>query len=80
MQTYRRNIDTYVEELSLFTELYITAVIVGSIFFIIMSTIMNMVGSSGGGMMVMVQNVVVYIVLPMISIAFMILVSMVSPT
>lgn len=80
MQNYRRNIDNYVEELSLFTELYITAVIVGSIFFIIMSTIMNMIGSGGGAAMVMIQNVVVYALLPMVSVAFMILVSMISPT
>ncbi len=80
MNNYRRNIDTYVEELSLFTELYITAVIVGSIFFIIMSTIMNMVGAGSGGFMVMIQNIVVYVMLPIISVGFMILVSMISPT
>jgi len=81
MDNYRRNIDMYVEELSLFTELYITAVIVGSVFFIVMSTIMNMVGSAGGGaFMVMVQNLVVYVLLPLVSIGFMILVSMLSPT
>lgn len=80
MQAYRRNIDTYVEELGLFTELYITAVIVGSIFFIIMSTIMNMIGTGSGGMMVMVQNIVIYILLPLISVGFMVLISMISPT
>jgi len=80
MQNYRRNIDNYVEELSLFTELYITAVIVGSIFFIIMSTIMNMIGTGSGAAMVMIQNIVVYAMLPMISVGFMILVSMISPT
>lgn len=81
MDNYRRNIDMYVEELSLFTELYITAVIVGSIFFLVMSTIMNMVGGSGGGaFMIMIQNIVVYILLPLLSIGFMILVSMLSPT
>ncbi|MFH0962294.1 MAG: type II secretion system F family protein [archaeon] len=79
MQNYRRNIDNYVEELSLFTELYITAVIVGSIFFIIMSTIMNMIGTTGTAM-VMIQNIVIYAVLPMISVGFMLLISMISPT
>ncbi len=77
MALYRRNIDMYVEQLSLFTELYITAVVVGSIFFIVMTTIMNMMGA--GGTIVLLQALVVYIFLPLVSIAFMILISMMAP-
>ncbi len=78
MQDYRRSLDKFVEELSLYTEIYITAVIVGSIFFIVMSTIMSMIGASGG-MMDMLQAVVTYIGLPLVSIGFLLLVSSISP-
>lgn len=78
MQSYRRNLDKFVEELSLYTEIYITAVIVGSIFFIVMSTIMSMIGAAGG-MMDMIQSVVTYIGLPLVSIGFLMLVSSISP-
>lgn len=79
MSSYRRAIDMYVEELSLFTELYITLVIVGSIFFIVMATIMNMIGG-GSSFLPMLQNLVVYILLPFTSVAFMVLIAAISPT
>lgn len=79
MSSYRRAIDMYVDELSLLTELYITLVIVGSIFFIVMTTIMNMIGASSG-FLVMLQNLVVYVLLPFTSVGFMVLISVISPT
>ena len=78
MQMYKRALDSYVEELSMFTEIYITAVIVGSIFFIVMTTIMNMIGITGT-MLALIQNLVIYLLLPLVSIGFMILVSAMSP-
>ena len=62
----------------MYTEMYVTVVIVGSIFFIVMSTIMSMIGGSTGTI-VLLQNVVIYFGLPMVSIMFMILVSSLSP-
>lgn len=79
MASYRRAIDMYVDELSLLTELYITLVVVGSIFFIVMTTIMNMIGASSS-FLVMLQNLVVYILLPFTSVGFMVLISVISPT
>ena len=78
MQNYRRNLDVYVDQLGLFTELYITAIVVGSILFIVMSTIMGLLGSAEG-VIQLVQSAVVYFVLPFISILFMILISTLSP-
>lgn len=78
MQNYRRNLDIYVDQLGLFTELYITAIVVGSILFIVMSTIMGLLGSAEG-VIQLVQSAVVYFVLPFISIVFMIMISLLSP-
>jgi flagellar protein FlaJ len=78
MQMYKRALDAYVEQLSMLTEIYITAVIVGSIFFIVMTTIMNMIGVTGT-MLALIQNLVIYLLLPLVSIGFMIIVSATSP-
>lgn len=78
MSSYQRALEMYVDQLALLTEIYITAVVVGSIFFIVMTTIMNMVGVAGTTLAV-IQNLVVYLLLPLISIAFMIIVSASSP-
>jgi flagellar protein FlaJ len=78
MQLYKRTLDSYVETLSMFTEIYITAVIVGSILFIVMSTIMNMVGVTGT-MIALIQNLVVYLLLPLVSIGFRRLIAATSP-
>lgn len=78
MQLYKRTLDSYVEALSMFTEIYITAVIVGSILFIVMSTIMNMIGVTGT-MIALIQNLVVYLLLPLVSIGFMVLIAATSP-
>lgn len=80
MSNYRRSIDMYVEELSLLTELYITLVVVGSIFFIVMTAIMNMIGGASSGFLPMLQNIVVYVLLPFTSIGFMVLIAAISPT
>lgn len=78
MSIYRRSLDMYVEQLSLLTEIYITAVVVGSIFFIVMTTIMNMIGVTGTSL-ALIQNLVVYLLLPLVSIGFMVIVAATSP-
>ena len=55
---------------------YITAVIVGSIFFIIMGIIL---GLMGGGQTLTLVRIVIYLGVPVISIMFMILISGLSP-
>jgi len=76
MAEYRRFLDKFVDQLSLLMEVYITAVIVGSIFFIIMGTIL---GLMGGGEPILLVKLIVYFGIPLLSIMFMILVAGLSP-
>ena len=76
MADYRRFLDKFVDRLSILIEIYITAVIVGSIFFIIMGVIM---GLMGGGNTLTLVRLVIYIGIPIISIMFMIMISGLSP-
>lgn len=76
MADYRRFLDKFVDQLSLLMEVYITAVIVGSIFFIIMGTIL---GLMGGGEPLLLVRLIVYLGIPMLSIMFMILIAGLSP-
>lgn len=75
---YRRRIRKYSQDLSLFVEIYLTLIITGSIFFIVLSSVI--VAISGGIWVVSVQSFTVFILLPMLSIAFIIIIKSISPT
>jgi len=76
MGDYRRFLDKFVDQLSILMEVYITAVVVGSIFFIIMGTIL---GLMGGGQPLLLVRLLIYIGIPMLSIMFMVLIAGLSP-
>ena len=76
MADYRRFLDKFVDQLSVLMEVYITAVIVGSIFFIIMGTIL---GLMGGGVPLVLVRILIYIGIPIMSIMFMIMIAGMSP-
>lgn len=80
MQEYRRNLQRYAQTLSLFIEVYLTLVIVGSIFFIILSAIMSIFGAGNLSLLLTFgQFVVVFIMLPTISIGLIYAVRYISP-
>jgi flagellar protein FlaJ len=76
MGDYRRFLDKFVDQLSILMEVYITAVIVGSIFFIIMGTIL---GLMGGGEPLALVKILIYLGIPLMSVMFMILIAGMSP-
>jgi len=76
MAEYRRSIQKYSQDLSLFTEIYLTLVITGSIFFIVLTSIM---AGTAGLEIVTLQSVIVFVFLPLISVAFIILTKLRSP-
>ncbi len=79
MQDYRRRLNQFTQQLSMFVEMYITVVLVGSVFFLVLSTIMGGVGG-GSAIIVAVQLMLTFVFLPMASIGFLILVKGISPT
>jgi flagellar protein FlaJ len=71
MERYRRSLANYAKKVSFYTEIYITAVLVGSLFFIVLTAIMSPLG---GMDVLMLQSFVVFLVTPMVSVAFMVLI------
>jgi len=80
MAEHRRKLKSYSETLSLMIEMYLTVVVVGSIFFIIMSALMSMFGAGELSLLLsFLQFVVIFIGLPAASIIFIVILKSISP-
>ena len=77
MEDYRRSIRKFSNDLSLYVEVYLTLIITGAIFFVVLSSIIA--SFSAGIETVVIQSFVVFIVLPLLSVMFIILIKSVSP-
>jgi flagellar protein FlaJ len=77
MNEYRRKLRKYTQDLSLFVEIYMTLIIIGSIFFIVLSTVMTTI--SGGLGITNIQALVTFFLLPGISIGFMVIIKAIAP-
>lgn len=82
MNIYRRALQDYSKMISFYTEIYITLMIVGSLFFIILLAIMSPVGESASGRAstLMLQTFIVFFFIPLVSIAFIVLLKAISPS
>lgn len=78
MEEYKRNLNDFTSKLSMLTEIYLTGVVVGSIFFMVLSTIMSGFGGSSETIIAL-QLGVTFIVLPLLSIAFVWILKQISP-
>ena len=77
MTNYRRTLEDYSKQIYLYTEIYITLIIVGTLFFIVLSSIMSPL--TGGGAL-FIQTFLVFVFTPLISVGFIILLKTLSPT
>ncbi|MBI2546964.1 MAG: type II secretion system F family protein [Candidatus Aenigmarchaeota archaeon] len=78
MADYRRSLDEYSKKITVFIEVYLTAIVLGAIFFIILTSIFS--GISGvGGNIILLQSLIIFIFLPLVSGAFIVLVRASSP-
>jgi flagellar protein FlaJ len=75
--SYQRRIKDYSNLLSMIVEIYITVVIVGSIFFTIMATVMSMMGGTAD--ILMMQFFISFVIMPMISVALAYYIKIASP-
>lgn len=78
VKAYRRRLKKYTQTLSIFMEMYITVVIVGSIFILVLTTIMSLMGGMLSQIK-LIQMLLVTVGLPFASGAFVLLLKMVSP-
>lgn len=81
MQDYRRRMDEYTRSLSTILEVYVTVIVVGSIFFIVISSLMSAfgLGPSFTNLIIISQFLIIFIGLPLISIGFIFLLKKISP-
>jgi flagellar protein FlaJ len=77
MGDYRRSLNEYSKQISFYTEIYITLIIVGTLFFIVLSSIMSPLV---GGDILLVQTFLVFFFIPMISAGFLALLKSLSPS
>ena len=79
VNVFKRRLEEYVQSMSLFMEMYITVVIVGTIFVIVLSTIMSMVGGVMADIQ-MLQVGFVALLVPFVTVAFILFLKTISPT
>jgi flagellar protein FlaJ len=77
MSDYRRRIRKYSQDLSLYVEIYLTLIITGSIFFIVLTSVISTMSADLST--VMIQSFIVFLLLPMLSIGFMVIIKSSSP-
>jgi len=76
MQQYRRMLESYSNQINFYTEIYITLIIVGTLFFIVLSSVMSPLV---GGSILLVQTFLVFFFVPLTSVGFIILLKGLSP-
>ena len=76
---FRRRLEEYVQTMSLFMEMYITVVIVGTVLVIVLSTIMGMMGGMQGQVQLL-QTLFIGLGVPFVTTAFIIVLKTISPT
>ncbi len=79
MADYRRSLDKFTDTLSLLVEMYITLVIVGSVFLIIITTIMSALSGTEASLLIAIQLFTVLFLLPIAAVMFIVIVKGVSP-
>jgi len=83
MAEYRRKLYEFSHELMVFTEIYLTAIVIGTIFFTVLTSILSGISlgsSGGGGNAILFQFLLIFIFLPAITAVFIILIKSATPS
>jgi len=75
---HRRKVFEFSHQLTIFIEVYITAVILGAVFFTILTSIMSGIAGASENI-VIIQFLLIFIFLPLISAAFIIMIKAMTP-
>jgi len=79
MEDYRRRFYEYSHSLTIFIEIYLTLIVIGAIFFTILTAIISGIMLGGATDIVFMQFILIFLFIPIISIMFMYLVKNSSP-
>ncbi len=78
-QAYKRRLEEFTHTLSLFLEIYITAVVVGSVFILVLTTIMSLIGGFTQQLQTL-QLLLILVGLPLITAIYIVMLKSMSPT
>jgi archaellum biogenesis protein FlaJ (TadC family) len=79
IQQYKRRLDEFSKLLALFMNIYITTVIVGLVFFVVISSLMVTIGGVSTDLIKFFQYLLVFVGLPMVTFVFIIIIKSASP-
>ena len=79
LNNYRRKLNEFARSLAIYLEIYLTALVLGTIFFIILTSVMSGFTGIVAQSMVFVQFFLIFFFIPLLSIAFIILIKASSP-
>lgn len=79
LNDYRRKLSEFAHSLSIYLEIYLTALVLGAIFFTILTSLMAGLGGAAGANIVLLQFLMIFIFIPLVSIAFIIMIKSASP-
>ena len=79
MESYKIRLTKYEGQVMLLTELYLTAVIVGSIFIIVLSVIFSVIGGMENDMIITMQLIIIILILPMSAGGFLLIERGIAP-
>ena len=78
MLDYRRKLSEFAHSMTIYTEMYLTAVILGAIFFTILTAIMSGIGGGATNILIL-QFFLIFIFIPVVSLLFMYLIKVAQP-
>lgn len=76
---YRRKLYEFSHQLTIFIEVYLTAIILGAVFFVILTSIMSGIGGVTTSSILFLQFFLIFAFLPMISVVFIVLIRSITP-
>lgn len=78
MDDYRRSVEQFSHKMTLYIEVYLTAIIIGAIFFLILTSLFSGIAGIGGNILVL-QGLIIFVFLPLVSAIFLLLIRVSSP-
>ena len=79
LNDYRRNLMEFSRTLSVYLEVYLTALVLGAIFFTILTSLMSGIGGVSQSDITLIQFFLIFMFIPLISLAFIVLIKSSSP-
>jgi flagellar protein FlaJ len=79
LNDYRRKLKEFARSLSIYLEIYLTTLVLGAIFFTILTSLMSGIGGVTQTNIILIQFFLIFIFIPLVSAAFIILIKAASP-